>query len=138
MLFEQPVCIVCSPQHPLARAKRVSWSDISGHPWILPMQGSAVRDDLKELFRLKRLRPKDLGIESASAFADVILMREMGALAISPLAVAGHLKAEKLLAILPVKVPPVFGPNSAITLKGREHTPAMSAFLKALEQAAHS
>jgi DNA-binding transcriptional LysR family regulator len=137
-LFEQPMCVVCAPNNPLARAKTVSWPVLARHPWILPPQGSAVRDDLEELFRLQRIRPSEAGIECASAFANTILMRELDAVAVAPAAVARHLQAARLLAILPARMPPVFGPNSAITLREREHSPAMQAFLAALGEAART
>jgi len=135
-LFEQPMCIVCAPNHPLAQAKRVSWPALAEFPWILPPQGSAVRDDLEELFRLKRIKPKQTGIECTSFFANSVLLKELGAIAVAPVAVARHLKAARLLAILPVRIPPVFGPNSAITVREREATPATQSFIACLSRAA--
>jgi DNA-binding transcriptional LysR family regulator len=129
---------VCAPNHPLARAKRVTWRMLAEHPWILPPQGSAVRDDLEELFRLERIRPKEAGIECASVFANSILLRELGAVGVTPAAVVRQLKSERLLVVVPVKIPPVFGPNSALTLRDREHTPAMEAFLACLSRAART
>ncbi len=135
-LFEQPMGVVCAPGHPLARAKRVSWSALAGFPWILPPQGSAVRDDLEELFRVRRIKPLQTGIECSSFFANAILLKELRALAIAPLAVARHLQAEHLLAILPVRLPRVFGPNSAITVRGAAHAPATESFIASLSRAA--
>ena len=134
--FEQPMCVICAPGHPLAKAKRVGWQALATCPWILPPEGSPARDDLEELFRLERLKPLDAGIESASVYANGLLMRELGAVTVAPAAVARHLKDEGLCAVLPVRMPGVFGPNSAMTLRGRELTPAMQSFIACLAEAA--
>lgn len=134
--FEQPMCVVCAPGHPLARSKRLTWSALASQPWILPPAGSPARDDLEELFRIERIKPKEAGIECASVFANGLLMRELGALTVAPASVAQHLQEEHLFAILPIRLPAVFGPNSAITLRGREHTPAMTSFIRCLTDAA--
>ena len=137
-LFEQPMCIVCARDHPLVHARRVSWRDLAAWPWIMPPEGSAVQGDLEELSRLKRISPKEAGIECASVFANALLLKELHALSICPLTVAEHLEAQQLFAILPVKLPPVFGPNSVITLREREQTPAMQSFLARLGETARN
>ena len=137
-LFEQPMCVVCAPDHPLVKAGRVSWRDLARWPWIMPPEGSAVHGDLEEVFRMQRIAPKEAGIECASVFANSLLLKELRALSICPLAVAKHLEAEQLFTILPVKLPPVFGPNSAITLREREQTPALQSFLECLGETARN
>lgn len=135
-LFDQPMCIVCAPDHPLAGAKSVTWKQLGESPWILPPEGSAVRHDLEELFRQKRIVPRDSGIECASPFATSVLLKELQALAISPLGIARHLESDRLFAILTVKLPRVFGPNSVITLRGREHGRAVNLFVECLGRSA--
>lgn len=131
-LSEQAMCVVCAPGHPLTRSRTVNWQSLAQWPWIFPPQGSAVRDDLAEVFRLRRITPRQTGIECASIFANSVLLKELRAVAICPLSIARHFCAEKLLAILPVKLPRVFGPNSVITLKNHDHTPAMHTFIECL------
>jgi len=134
--FDQPMCVVCSPRHPLAKSKRLTWAALASFPWILPPEGSPARDDLEELFRIQRIKPLEAGIECASVFANSLLMYELGALTVVPSSVASHLQHEQLLSVLPIKLPPVFGPNSAITLRGREQTPVMTSFIRSLSAAA--
>jgi DNA-binding transcriptional LysR family regulator len=135
-LFEQPMCVVCAPRHPLVGKKRISWRDLAAWSWIMPPQGSAVRGDLEELFRMQHIAPAETGIECASVFANVLLLRELNALTLCPQSVAEHLEAERLFAILPMKMPPVFGANSAIVLRGRERTPATLSFIDCLAEVA--
>ena len=48
---------------------------------------------------------------------------------------ARRLEGEGRFAVLPVRVPPVFGPNCALTLRETRTTPAVTAFLESLTQA---
>jgi DNA-binding transcriptional LysR family regulator len=133
--FELPMAVICATTHPLAKAKRVSWKALAASPWILPPQGTALRDDTEELFKLQGIKPLEAGIESASLFANSVLLSELGALSIAPLELARRLQGEGMFSILPVKVPPVFGPNCVVTLRDREVNPAMESFLAALAAA---
>lgn len=137
-LFEQPMCVICSLDHPLAAAKRVGWKALGQWPWIMPPKGSAVREGLEDLLRSHRLVPQETGIESASVFANIALLRDLRALALTPVPVARYFGDRKPFAVLPMRLPRVFGPNAAITLAGREHTPAMKAFLECLTRTARS
>ena len=134
LLFEQAMCVICDPNHPLTREKTVTWKALAAWPWIFPPEGSPVREDLEEMFRRQRVRPKEAGIDCASIFANSILIRELRAIAICPYANAKHFVSEKLVAILPVKLPSVFGPNSVITFREREMTRAMRDFIECLKK----
>lgn len=39
-LYEEPLVLVVSPQHPLADVPEVTWDDVSDHPLLLPRQGT--------------------------------------------------------------------------------------------------
>ena len=116
---------------------KVSVIDIATQPLprLLPPEGSAARDDLEELFRSQRMHVRRSGIECASIFAKTVLMRELLALSVCPQEIARHLREEKLLAILPLRMPPVFGANSVMTLRTQEPTPALKAFVNCMREA---
>ena len=42
-LIEDPFVLACSPEHPLAKKKRVAWSDLAGHNYVSLAQGSGNR-----------------------------------------------------------------------------------------------
>jgi DNA-binding transcriptional LysR family regulator len=48
-LVEDPLLVVCRPDHPLARARRVSWSQLGRHAWLLTPSGSTVRERFDQL-----------------------------------------------------------------------------------------
>lgn len=134
MRFALPMAVICAAGHPLAKAGRTTWKALARWPWILPARGTALRDDTEELFKLTGIKPREAGIESSSLFTNSILLRDLEALSIAPAELAQRLAGEGLFSVLPVKVPPVFGPNCVLTLKERERTPAMASFLRALRQ----
>jgi len=43
VLLEEPLRLVVGPQHPLARRKRVNWSDLAEYPWVLPPLPAQIR-----------------------------------------------------------------------------------------------
>src|SRR5262245_31765787 len=49
-LVRMPISIVASPSHPLAWAKRVTWSDLASYPWIMPRPGSPIRTVIDQQF----------------------------------------------------------------------------------------
>ena len=134
MRFALPMAVICASDHPLARARRPTWKALAQWPWILPAQGTALRDDTEELFKLQGIKPREAGIESASLFTNSVLLRDLGALSIAPAELARRLAGEGLFRMLPLKVPPVFGPNCVLTLKGRELSAALQSFLTALRR----
>lgn len=133
--FEQPMAVVAAPDHPLAKTSKVTWRNLADCKWILPPLGSAARADIDELFREKGIKPSGTRIESSSAYGNSLLVRELGAISIVPNAVVRHLGGERAFAILNVPISRVFGPTSAITLRGREATPAVSSFIRYLTEA---
>ena len=51
-----PHCIVCAPEHLLARMKNVAWNDLSGEPFIFRESGSATRLFLEHLLQSQSLQ----------------------------------------------------------------------------------
>lgn len=134
--FQQAMVVVSAPDHPLARLKRVRWAQLAKCDWILPPLGSAARADIDELFRLQKLKPRGTRIESFSAYANGLLVRELGAVSIVPAAVTRHLSGERSFAVLNVDMPPVFGATSAITLRDRKPSASVTSFIECLANAA--
>lgn len=52
-LYEEPLVLVVSPQHPLAPVDEMTWADICDHPLLLPRQGShfGLRSIVETLYR---------------------------------------------------------------------------------------
>lgn len=42
-LIEDTMCVICTRDSPLARRKRIAWSEIAGHPTVTVRKGSGIR-----------------------------------------------------------------------------------------------
>ena len=49
-LLEDEFVVVCAPSHPLAKKRRVPWSDVEKASWVISPVSSAARHQLDELF----------------------------------------------------------------------------------------
>jgi len=133
-LFEEPMSIVCSPAHPLARRRRLAWADLARWPWVMPATDatSPVRAGLNQVLHAQGVQPLDTGIECSSILANHLLLRELEALTLAPSLVARLHADAGLLAVLPLKLPRVFGTITVITLQGRDTAPAVDLFRECL------
>lgn len=62
-LFNDPLSIVVRAQHPLAKKRKLTAIDLSGHPWIAPRASSPLRAQFETMFN-------DLGIEPPLRFIE--------------------------------------------------------------------
>lgn len=62
-LFDDPLSIVVRAQHPLAKKRKLTATDLSSHPWIAPRATSPLRAHFEALFN-------DLGIEPPQRFIE--------------------------------------------------------------------
>jgi DNA-binding transcriptional LysR family regulator len=58
MIWEDPMSLVFSKEHPLAGRKTVTLSDIAGFGMILPETGTTTRRNIDAVFAKKRIVPK--------------------------------------------------------------------------------
>lgn len=131
-LYEEPMSIVCGPQHSLARRRRVSWEDLASRAWVMPPPWASSRVKLHQLFYKHRLNPPVDVIETASFLVTLTCLRERGAIGFWARSVAEHYRAQDLVRILPVEVPIELPPVGMITLRGRLRTPAAEQFVSCL------
>ncbi|MCW5683356.1 MAG: LysR family transcriptional regulator [Pseudolabrys sp.] len=132
-LLELPICVVCAPSHPLARARRVTFRDLATYPWILPQEGAPIRAIIDREFAAAGLAPPVPAVESTSIrlnhalTADTDLIGVMTADAALAYAKAGDL----------VRLPVAIGaPLPAVGIMLRKGTPshALSLFMGILRE----
>ena len=130
-LLELPICVICAPSHPLARARRVTFRDLAAYPWILPQEGAPIRAIIEREFAAAGLMPPVPAVESTSIrlnhalTADTDLICVMTADAALAYAKAGDL----------VRLPVTIGtPLPAVGVMLRKGTPshALSLFIDIL------
>jgi DNA-binding transcriptional LysR family regulator len=130
-LVRMPISIVVSPSHPLARAKRVSWSDLARYPWILPRPGSPIRTVIDQQFAHAGTVPPAPMIESTSIRLNQAVLAGTDMIGVMIYDAAHTYARSRALAILPVKFfsqPPYIG---VITRTPRA-SQALGTFLAAL------
>ncbi|WP_051244640.1 LysR family transcriptional regulator [Azohydromonas australica] len=133
-LYEEPMRIVCGPDHPLARRRRVTWGELSSRPWVMPPPWASSRVKLHQLFYKYQFNPPADVIETASFLVTLTCLRERGAIGFWARSVAEHYRTQGLVRILPVDVPIDLPPVGLIMLRGRLRTPAAEQFISCLRE----
>jgi DNA-binding transcriptional LysR family regulator len=133
-LFPDQHRVVCGPQHPLARRKRVTWREAVRYPWLMPPGGTPLHDALKETFAAAGVPPPPAMLTSTSLPANVELLRRSDAIGVQSGAVAASSLAQGRLAALPLKL---VHDNGHVGLLWREAIPgpALAAVLQAFVDA---
>jgi DNA-binding transcriptional LysR family regulator len=136
-LYEEPMCIVAPPGHPLAlRKTRPRWSELAGEPWVMPPPWASSRIKLHQQFYRNGVNPPADIVESASFLVTLNFMQQRGALGFWARTVARHYEAQGLVKILKIPVRIELPPVGVITMRGRLRTPASEQLIGCLRQAA--
>lgn len=136
VLYDDAMCIVSHPDHPLAGQARVSWRQLASEPWVVPPPWASSRIKLAQLFYRRKLEPPADIVETASFLATLSFVRQRPAIGFVARAVALHLEREGLVQALRVPLPMDLPPIGIITLRGRAHSPTADALLQCLRQEA--
>lgn len=137
VLYRDEFCIVCSPQHPLARSrKRIDLRDLVDQRWVLPPSSAPLRQHLDILFMSKAADRPRFAVESVSLLTNLRMIQEGNMLGVMPSDIAHHFAENKLLKILPVPLADFFGPVVLITRRDRMQSPPAKAFVEELRAAA--
>jgi molybdate transport repressor ModE-like protein len=102
-LVQGPMSVVASPSHPLARATRVSWSDLAHYPWILPRLDAPIRRLVDQQFADADLVPPTPMIESTSVRLNQVVVAGTDMIGVMNYDAARAYARSGELAILPVK-----------------------------------
>lgn len=110
-LADQRLAPVVAPSHPLARRRRVAWSELAAADWILPPERTVVRQALAHtLAQAGLLMPRPV-VESAQLSTNIELAAAGVGVALAPVAAAAIVErrgAVKRVAVEPlVTVPPL-------------------------------
>jgi DNA-binding transcriptional LysR family regulator len=135
-LYEEAMCIVCRPDHPLAGQAAPGWSELAAQPWVMPPVWASSRVKLNQLFYRAGLRPPTDLIETASFLQTLVFLRERAAMGFVAAAVGRLLQREGLATVLPVATPIELPPVGLITLANRHRTPACEHLMQCLREAA--
>lgn len=132
----EEMVFIASPQHPLSKAREVTWEDIARWPLIIQRDGSMAREILNQHFRERGLKPS-IGTEVGNPECIKGLAREMRgvALVFSPSvqddAALGRLK------IIPLVDGPIKLDIDVLMNRELAMSPVAAAFLKVIREYFH-
>jgi DNA-binding transcriptional LysR family regulator len=132
-LIQLPVAIVVSPSHPLARKRRVSWSDLLPYPWVLPRRGAPIRTAIDREFTDLGLTPPLPAIESTSFRLIQAVVAETDMVGVITYeASLAYLRTGELV-VLPIKLAGRL-PHIGVITRTAVGSKALGTFLAALRQ----
>ncbi|OLT32930.1 LysR family transcriptional regulator [Actinomadura sp. CNU-125] len=98
-LYGEPVRLVARRDHPARERPGLSLSALLDYPWVLPLEQTALRAELEQLFRAEGLEPPANLVECTSVLTVRTLVRDTDMIAALPELVA---RTDAELAPLPV------------------------------------
>lgn len=103
-LYREPVCVVARPGHPLARRRKLSWSDVSAFPWIVSPAGTPMRMRLEAVFAAAGLPLPRAPLESVSMPVNQAVLGDTDCLALMSHSIGLYYEALGLLKTLPLQL----------------------------------
>jgi len=116
-LLEEPVLLMTGRHHPLAKKKKLQWSDLKSYPWVLPPMDSMVRDPLERALMEHGVPLSNNYIETLSTHLARAYLHISDAIAVMAGA-AAHDASDKL-AVLPLTLPKLVRPAGVLWSKNR-------------------
>lgn len=137
-LLDEPLAVVAGPAHPLARRRRVHWSDVAGSEWIVYPQETALRPLFEGLRSGATALEGPSAIETASVVATTMLLERTDMLAVMPRDVAEHYAGHGIVIVLPLELPVSLGLIGIVRDADRELSPAALAFVAEVRRIAEA
>ncbi|MGW7414363.1 LysR substrate-binding domain-containing protein [Streptomyces sp. NPDC054863] len=132
-LYREPIRLAVRSGHPLSGADGMTLTDTLGFPWILPVEQTALRQELSALFADRGLPLPADRVECTSILTMRALLLQTDMVALLPELV---LRDDEHLAALPVELPSVGRTVGTTEAAHRTRTPALQALLHHLDQEA--
>jgi DNA-binding transcriptional LysR family regulator len=133
-LLEEPVMLLTGRHHPLAKKKKLKWSDLQPYPWVLPPTGSLLRDPLERTLEKHGLTLANNYIETLSTHLARAYLNITDSIAVMAGAVSND--AAQPLTILPLGLPRLMRPAGVFWNGNRVLTPGATLMIACLEDAA--
>ena len=133
-LLEAPVLLMTGRHHPLAKKKKLQWSDLKSYPWVLPPMDSFLRDPLERALFEHGVPLSNNYIETLSTHLARGYLHITDAVAVMAGA-AAHDATDKL-AVLPLTLPKLVRPAGVLWSKNRSLSPGAKLMISCLDEAA--
>lgn len=135
VLFEDDICVVAGPHHPLAQQQRHSLAGLMHCPWVMPPKGTLMRTQLDAAMLEHQgswVRPR---VETAAITTLQTVVQSTDYIGACSGAMARHLQALGLLRVLPLSRAIPFGPVGVVWRHESDHG-QVAGFVDALRHTA--
>jgi DNA-binding transcriptional LysR family regulator len=136
VLLYEPIVVIASADHALARKGNVTYRDLAQADWVFPPPDSIVHGPVMELFSQQGLSKPRAAVESTSFLLIRSLLAEQHLVAALPLSVVRRDVDDGNLAVLPVKFPHEPLAVGVTTASDRVLAPGALQLLSCLREAA--
>jgi DNA-binding transcriptional LysR family regulator len=131
-LADQTLAVIAAPGHPLARRRRVGWSDLASADWILPPERTVVRQALAQtLAQAGLLLPRPV-VESAQLATNIELAASGVGIAVAPLGAAAIAERRGAVRRIPVEPSIVVPPLAVLVRAAHEDAKALEVLIGAM------
>lgn len=134
-LYEEPLCLVCRPGHPLLRRGTLGLADLASAEWVLPEEPSHVRRHLGECFARAGMATPQPALVTSSPMTRIAVLEGSDMLGVLAQRAAVAVQARGLLVCLPVELPGSLAPVGFSVRRDELRSPATQAFIGALRDA---
>ena len=134
LLLAQSFCVISGVHHPLARRRKLSWTELHASDWLQAPPDTALHAYFVEAFLRHGLTPPQPLYQSASFYSCVTILQNSDCLMMVPHEVAQHFVRHASIKILPVRLDEPSTPFSIVRRRSRAETPGMKAFENAVRQ----
>ncbi|MEU8345554.1 LysR substrate-binding domain-containing protein [Spirillospora sp. NPDC048832] len=132
-LYGEPVLLVARQDHPARAVPDLALADLLAYPWVLPLEQTALRTELEQVFRASGLTLPDNLVECTSVLTVRTLVRDTDMIAALPELVA---RTDADIAPLPVPLETVRRQVGVTLPADRTPTPSARLMLDHLEREA--
>jgi len=135
-LMEEGVTPVAGRHHPLARKKRLRWSDLREYPWVMPPVNTLLREPLERAFERHGIPIPANRIETLSVHVIRAYLHYTDAIAALAIDVSKYYESLGLLSILPLEFPRLVRPVGVTWSRQRPLAPGTQVLIQCLEEVA--
>ncbi|VVE30863.1 LysR substrate-binding domain-containing protein [Pandoraea anhela] len=132
-LYQDRTSVVVRAGHPLAGKENVTWEAFSAFPWVLPPEGSLLREPLLQCFKDNGMSEPANFIETLSTTLVQSYLQLSDAIATMPESLASGLVKARMMDILPVALPFLVRPVGLVWTRGRPLSPSARLFRECLK-----
>lgn len=132
-LIEGASSLVVRPGHPLTRRRRLDWTDLATHAWVLPPGGSLSREPLEAALQRHGVALSSDIVETLSPHVILTYLQQSDAVGVLSRVVARHYQALDLLHELPLTLPTALRPIGLTWRKDAALSPSALALMQMLE-----